>query len=230
MRRLLLVILAIGAVTAACTGADDDDDDSGTPATVSGNLSGSDGGDNDTPIVGGTIEENGTNNSVTTGSGGVWTLTVDADEEVFIKGSAAGYYSSQRGVVVPVSGSTGIDISMPSSAVVAGVGGALGVTIDPTKGIVGTDFQGVIGTSGGFSASLSATNGGSFVFDSSGNPVLGSTTLPNGQNNVIFFNVDAGTTTITVDPPGAVACTPQESITSHRVDAETITNIGFDCL
>ena len=173
MRRLLWVMLAVSLVTTACSGGDDDDD-GGTPATVSGTVRGSDG-DTDILLVGATVEEVGTSNSAVTASGGVFTITVDAGEPVFLRADAAGYYPSQGGVIAPVAGATDFQINLPSDAQVAGVSGALGVTLDPAKGILGVDFAGAFTTTqGGFTVTLSAATDGAFTFDSAGNPVLSS--------------------------------------------------------
>ena len=226
MRRLLLVILAVGAVAVGCTGDDDDDDDGGTPATVSGVLTGDDGED---PVVGGTISEAGTNNEVTTGSGGVFSITVDADETVFLKGESTGLYPAMRGVVAPAAGLTGVDLNLPPAAQVAAIEGILGVTLDPSKGILAVNWNNTATTAGGFAATISATADGSFTFSSNGTPTMSASTLPNGDNVLVFYNVDAGSTTVTPTVPAGETCTAEYGITSHRVEGETISLAEFDC-
>ena len=229
MRKLLLALMAMGVVVSACTG-DDDDDDGGTPATVSGTVNGANGGGGNAPLVGATVEEVGTSNSATSASGGVFTITVDAGEAVLLRASAASYYPLQRGVTASEAGITGLEFNMPSNAIVAGVAGALGLTIDPTKGIINVNFDGVFAsTAGGFSATIAAATEGSFTFDSSGNPVLSSATIPNGEHTLIYYNVDAGETTVVANSPGAITCTKEFGVTDELVTPATLTDVRFDC-
>lgn len=223
MRRLLLVMVAFGAVVSACTGDDDDDDDGGTPATIAGTVS-----HNDDPVVGATVTEAGTSNSATTASGGVFTITVDAEDEVFLRASGQGLYPIQRGFVAPTAGLTGENLSGPLATEVAAIGGGLGVTLDDTKGIFAVEFDGAsVGTDGGISATIGLAADGSFTFNSAGNPVLATSTLPNGESILIFYNVTAGSTTVT--PSGAGTCAHEYGITSFPVAAGVITVADLDC-
>lgn len=230
MRRLLLVMLAIGAVATACSGDDDDDDDGGTPADVSGTVTMNDGDDDDTPLVGATVEVAGdASSSVTTGSGGTYTITIDAGEDTFLRASGGGLYPTQRGVVATAAGLSGVNLSGPSAALVAGVGGALGVTLDPAKGILSANLNGAsITTAGGIAITITLDADGAFTFSSNGTPTLSTTTLPNGDPSLIFYNVTPGSTTLTIDG-GPTGCANPYGITSFRVDAGTITEAQFDC-
>lgn len=231
MRKRLLALMALMTMgVVACAGDDDDDDDGGTPATISGAVNGANGGASNVPLVGATVEEVGTSNTATSASGGVFTITVDAGETVFLRASAASYYPLQRGVIAPAAGVTGIELNMPSTAIVNGVSGALGLTIDPTKGIINVNFGGSFtSTAGGFSATIAAATEGAFTFDSSGNPVIASATIPNGENTLIYYNVDAGNTTVVANSPGAITCTKEFAITDELVTAATLTDVRFDC-
>lgn len=231
MRKLLLMTLAFGSIaviSTACTG-DDDDDDDGPTVDATGRVNGDSGGGDSTPLVGATVEVSGTSNSVMTVSSGAFTISVPQDEAVFLKASAASYYSAQRGVIAGAGGLTDINLNMPSNAIVTGVAGALGITIDPTLGILSLNFDATsVGTAGGYSATIGAAAEGSFVFTSSGDPALGTVTPPN-SSTLIFYGVATGDTTIVVDAPGAITCTPEFAITNYTISASTITSVLLDC-
>lgn len=226
-RKTVFVMIALVAVAAGCSGGggggddDDDDDDDGTQvAQVSGEITDQNGD----PLAGATVTEVGTSNSDTTGADGLYSLTVPADEPVFLRRTATDYYPYQAGVVA--SGTATLDMSGPTAAEVSAIEGLLGATV--TDGIVAADFSGV-GTTGGFMVTISAANDGSFVFGPGGVPQAGDTTVAGEDSVVVYYNVAPGTTTVTVTEPGTWTCTPDQAITDQRVDAEVITQLRFTC-
>ena len=232
MWRRLALLAVVGSIVSAvgCSGGgdddddDDDDDDGGSLVTVTGEAH--DDQEPPVPISGATVAHVGGTQTDTTAADGIYTLQLASNASAFLRRTATGFYPIIVGLDVPPGGTTR-DIGGPDDTQVADVETALGVTI--TEGIVAVNFQGV-GTTGGFMASISATEEGSFVFDAGNSPVDGDTTIDGSDNGaVIFYNVPAGTTTISVTEPGTWTCTPEESITNWVVEDATITQLEYEC-
>jgi hypothetical protein len=163
-------------------------------------------------------------NSTLTAGDGSYSLQVPVGA-LFLRATAANYQTEEIGVVVPVAGS--VDISLVSSAAVSQVAGALGITLDAAKGLFVVRFDNAM-KAGGYGATLSAAHDPSFAF-LNGAPQLSMTTLAGGDDNLIFPNTVAGTTTVTPLPPTGKTCTPEQSIAQWRVDPGVLTQISFAC-
>jgi hypothetical protein len=101
---------------------------------------------------------------------------------------------------------------------------------DTGKGIVIVNFElddrgGV--PAGGEKAVISASNAGSFVFDDQDAPVLGDTLLAGGGDGTVYFNVEVGTTTVTISGSGCSADLP--ATTTYPVEANKMSWIFATC-
>jgi hypothetical protein len=102
--------------------------------------------------------------------------------------TAPGHWGElQVGYVKDASGLTDVETEMVPDSMVAEVAAALMQTVDPAKGIVAVYFD---STAAGNTADLGVNYGFAFVFNSEGEPELGTELLPNGDSSVIFVNVD----------------------------------------
>lgn len=224
-RSAALVLVAI-MVAAGCTGGGDDDGGGGGETVMSGDvISVTTGGDQ--VLAGATVEAVG-GPSTTSAADGSWTLLLASNAAATLRASAADHWGAEIALVVPPGGIQDLDMGLPQDSLVAAIGAVLGITPDTTKGLVAVNFA-TVSTAGGFAVTLSAANDGSFTFDSAGNPVISGSTLPNGDPTLIFVNVDAGTTTMTVTSAGGMTCANPFGVTSHPVDAKTVTEAPFFC-
>ncbi len=213
---------------AGCTGGDDDDDAFSGDTLVSGDVFTITPGGVDTAVSGATIEAVPGGPSTTSAADGTWSLLLASNSTPTLRATATGNWGSQVVLPIPAGGTT-LDFGLPSDTLVDALGSALGLGApDTTKGIVAVDFFGAVSTSGGFAVTISAANAGSFTFDSAGNPVLSASTLPNGDTQLIFVNVDTGTATLTVTSSGTATCT-NAFVASHPVDAKIVTLAPVFC-
>jgi hypothetical protein len=97
--------------------------------------------------------------------------------------------------------------------------------VDPTKGDVVLNFQ-TQDTTNGYSATLSAAHGMTFVVPQ-GAPTYSNTTAPSSP--LIFPNVVAGTTTITPSAPPGKSCVITPAITDWRIDPNVFTFVDAVC-
>lgn len=224
MRSAALVLVGV-MVAAGCTGGDDDDDDGGETVISGDVFSVTTGGDQ--VLAGATVEAVG-GPSTTSAADGTWTLLLASNASATLRASATGHWGTELAMVVPPGGIQDLGMGLPQDSLVAALGAVLGLTPDDTKGLVAVDFL-TATTAGGFAVTLSAANDGSFTFDSAGNPVISGSTLPNGDPVLIFVNVDPGTTTMTVTSSGGQTCANPFGVTTHPVDAKTVTQAPFFC-
>lgn len=225
----LLAVAAIFATSIGCSGGGDDDDDDDDDGAGNTPVTGIAYDENDDPLAGADIEDVESGVSTTTDAAGEFTLLLSSGSTAWIRRTAADYYPYQIGLVVPPGGAA-VEIGGPTEGDVDLIAGILGTTIDEADGILAINFDGVgVSTTGGFTATISATADGSFVFAAGGAPQEGNTTIAGQDANVIYYNVETGTSTISVDPPDGWNCTSATGLASYRVDAGVISQAQFDC-
>jgi hypothetical protein len=188
-------------------------------------------------VSGATVEVMGASpaNKTTTAADGSYSLMVAAGSTAFLRASASGYKSDMKAIIVPSTGGT-LDIKILVQAKFDQVKTALNLNPDPAKGFVNLNFN-VPSTdlAGGYGATLSAAHDSSFAFDMNGKPTFSNMTLPQSagsgmQNNALIYpNVVAGTTTITLNPPSGKTCTLRQAIANWRVDPDTFMEVEADC-
>lgn len=173
----------------------------GPTATVTGTVI--EGGDETgMPLEGATVSVVGISRSAMADASGQWTLEVP-EGEVYLQASVSGYWSSVVRLDVPSEGLTGVELEVIASALVAGIGTALGETVDESKGILVASFD-PLGAVGGQTATLSEDFDFSFSFDAGDNPQLTDELLAGGDTDLIFVGVEL-TDALTVSPEGATA-------------------------
>lgn len=158
--------------------------DGGT-ATVSGIVYAADGG-NGTPFQGATVSVLG-GASTTSGVGGVFSLEWPIGVATLVATAPGHWGELQVGYVKNASGLTDVETELVPDSMVDEVAAALMQTVNPAKGIVAVEFD---STSAGYTADLGVSYGFAFVFNSEGEPELGTELLAGGDSSVIFVNVD----------------------------------------
>ena len=158
-------------------------DSGGGTATVSGIVYVADGG-NGTPFQGATVSVVG-GASTTSGVGGVFSLEWPIGVATLLTTAPGHWGQLQVGYVED--GLTDVETEVVPDSMVAEVVAPLMRTVDPAKGIVIVDFD---STTAGATADLGVNYDFAFVFNSEGEPELGTELLPNGDSSVIFVNVD----------------------------------------
>ena len=199
-----------------------------TSATVTGIVFLADDGPA-LPVEGATVSVVGTEISTTTGSDGVYSLEAPLGN-IFLLATAEGNWGLIVAAFLPASGEE-VELEVLPDAVVQAIVGALGETIDETKGIVGLDFLDASGT-GGETATLGESNGFTFTFafDIDGTPMLSDVLLPDGDDDLIFANV-APVASLTVSPQGngLNECELDEPGLEYPVVAKAITEVLAVC-
>ncbi len=187
--------------------------------------------------------------SATTGSG-VADLQVDfADQTVSTAsdGKAEGEVASGAPFELPVRGDDYVDhlifgpagdndfsviTYVATESITTQVLNMLGLSWAPGTGfvVVGVDYTDLSPVEGA-TVSLGASHGQPFVF-ASGYPSPGSVIPPGGMGFVSFPSVEAGTTSVTVQPPGGVSCGAHPSggeMPAVPVLADTVTVVTYRC-
>lgn len=166
-------------------------------------------------------------NTAITNSLGEYSLNIAQGSIAFLKVQQSGFYSGMRGLVVPPGGKTNIELYLMPTTLISGVISVLGFPkMDLSKGGASLAFTNA-STGGGEGASLSASNDGSFTLSSSGTPIKSSKLLANGLTSLMFLNVAAGNTSITLTAPKCKLAYP--SITSYPIHAGTFTDVSISC-
>jgi hypothetical protein len=198
----------------------------GVPMAVTG-MAIDDSGAAAMPVAGASVSIVGTGMNTTTAADGSFTLMANVGATIFVRVDAAGYQSLETGAFV-LAGLAPITFHMISQANVAAVTGALAppLTVDTAKGAVLFNFDSV-DNNPGYSATISAAHGMSFVPESASGPMYATSTT--GQKTLVFPNVTTGTTTYTIMAPGGRFCMNPSGIQSWRVDANVFTVIDMPC-
>jgi hypothetical protein len=176
----------------------------------------------------------------TTDSDGGFTLMVPVLANNFIRASATGHKTQQQGAYLLADGgnpSLGgpFDMSLITVTEFTTVAGALNppLTPDPTKGFFIIEWRGAVTIPGLFGADLSLAHGSTFSIDqTTGMPPFytdGGMVMMNGGTPLIFPNVAAGMTTVTLHPVSGSGCQLDPPFTNWRVDADTFTRAVAQC-
>ena len=197
------------------------------PPSVSGTLT-----DNGTAIVGATVAFVGVTPPVTTTTSatGDWTLPATPGQSVWVRATAAGYRTVQRGHTVPASAVTNFNFEVVSAANAAQMFMLLGTSEDTSKGILVVNFNTAdTGTNApGFSATISTTSGRPVAIGG-GRPQV-SNISTGGDNALIFTNVPPGSVTVTpVAAAGFTCALAPNAIAAQRVEAQVMTVVTFRC-
>jgi len=137
-----------------------------------------------------------------------------------------GLLSAVRSVLSPKGGEEEVDLALLSEAYVAAKLGDAGMpTYDRQKGLVAIVFS---HATGGEGASLSAASDGSIVINKKTDKGIRSNTIiPDGADALVFCNVTAGTTRVTL---AAAGCKPRyPAIADYPVVAGALSMIDVDC-
>jgi hypothetical protein len=185
MRKYAWLILSAGLVLSLVGCGDSGSSNDGGTATVSGVVYVADDGSG-TPFEGATVSVVG-GASTTSGVGGVFSLEWPIGFGTLVATAPGHWGELQVGYVKNPSGLTDVETELVPDSMVAEVAAALMQTVDPGKGIVAVDFDSTVA---GYTADLGVNYGFAFVFNSEGEPELGTELLPAGGSSVIFVNVD----------------------------------------
>jgi hypothetical protein len=187
-----------------------------------------------TPIANATVflADDPTTTSATDADGG-FTLMVPPLTDNFIHSQAINYKDSERGVYLQADGGGGDNfyMGMITFAEFQSVRTQLGPplnTVNSSKGLLTVEFKDQ-GTKipGAFGADISQRYLISFTFGPDGGAYYsdaGSDGAP-----LVFADVDAGTTTITLHPPAGVSCVLDPPFTLWRIDPATFTQATARC-
>jgi hypothetical protein len=182
--------------------------DGGPLATLSGTLRDTNGN----PVAGGTVSILGSATSTTTDAGGNFSLGAPTQVPIYLRFTAPNFEVAQLGMVVTGS-FTGLNLPAVPKGLLAAILGALNppLTVDTTKGTVLLPF-GLSQVDGGVSFDASVTTFGATLSAAHDPSVAVVNSVPSyasgaPANSVLLFpNVVAGTTTLTLAPPMGVAC------------------------
>jgi hypothetical protein len=171
--------------------------------------------------------------TISTDADGGFTLMVPPLTDNFIHAQAINYKDSEQGVYLQPDGGGGDNfyVGLITFAEFLAVRTALGpplTTVNSSKGLLVIEFKDQ-GTKipGAFGADISQRYLTSFTFGPDGGPYYsdaGSDGAP-----LIFGDVDAGTTTITLHPPAGVTCVLDPPFTNWRIDPATFTHTTARC-
>ena len=190
-------------------------------------------------VPGATVSVLGANpaNETTTDANGAFSLVVSLGDTIVLQAQKTDYMTGQLVYSVPDDLPSGADFydgmdlfSLPMTVVdnlhVESASGAR----DPAKGIVSIYLVGIPEPiSGGERVEISAASGFAGVFNNADELIAGDVTLASGLPEVIFLNVDAGTTAITLTNSAGYACVPREAQATYPVEASVWTLIRADC-
>jgi hypothetical protein len=209
--------------------ADDAATDAGAPAMVSGVVY-EYGTVPFAPLGGATVTVLDAVPAVTTVTApdGTYALALPGGALAWLRVALAGEVDQQKAVVPPAGGAT-VDFALVPDSGVAMVQAVLGVTLDAADGSLIACFA-TTDTGGGLAVALSAAHDPSFTFGPGGAPAFADQTVAGGEPILLYPNVVAGTTTVAVTAPPAIACTPRYAVADWRVDPTVFTWIDLDCV
>lgn len=206
-----LALLTLGA---GCTGGGKD-----APAgSIEGTVVVTDQG----PLAGATVTVLGHELTATTDANGDYSIEKVPVGDVFLVAEGNGSWGVLVGANV-VEGVTSIDLELVPDSVVTAVAGMLGRTIDVQDGIFQVLFD---NHAGGESASLTAPSDDPFTFGVDDDPVVRSSLLASGSQELIFSGMEPGTTGVTASS----GCTAAFPGADWPIRAKTITSVWMDCV
>jgi hypothetical protein len=184
----------------------------------------------DTPFGGATVSVGSA--TTTSGQDGSFTLESPVGTQLFLT-EAADHWGSLFPDQIPSEGRNDLELQVIPDALVAGIGLALGVTVDPTKGIVSVSFDENTAAAGD-KATISVGSETSFVFDGDGEPVEGNALLPGGvaqgDTEVIFVNVDlTDQVTVTASNAADEPCAQDFANLVYPVEEKVLTEVEVTC-
>ncbi len=181
-------------------------------------------------IANGTVQVVGATPAIqtTTDADGGWTLAVPAATDIFVRGTAPAYKGVQVGMYLTDAGTTTFNLvpNMTFNQVAA----VLGLTPNPSAGILNFEFQAAMPLDGGIGAAITLAHGPTFTIGTNGQPRYADagTADSNGGLPLIFPNVTAGTTDITLLPAPGITCSIPRPM-QQRIDADTFTFVRAQC-
>jgi hypothetical protein len=184
----------------------------------------------DSPFEGATVSVGSA--TATSGQDGSFTMESPVGTQLFLT-EAADHWGTLFPDEIPSQGRNDLELQVIPDALVAGIGVALGITVDPTKGLVSVSFDEDTAAAGD-KATLSAGSETSFVFDGSGAPVEGNALLPGGvaqgDTEVIFVNVDlTAQVTVTASNAADEPCVQDFSSVVYPVEEKVLTEVEVTC-
>jgi hypothetical protein len=219
------------ATGGAGSGASGGTGGAGTMATVSGTVRAASLDTGLGPVVAGAmVSVGGSSNTTTTDPDGNFSIMAPTGT-VMIMTTADGNWGSLFAENVPAGGVTGLDVEVIPDALVGEVAAALEATVDESKGLVAVVFDDTT-TVGGESASISANNELSFIFNAADEPEEGDALcgVADCGSEVFFLNTDvAATVTATATNAGSQPCALEFPGASYSVQAKVLTEIDVFC-
>ncbi|MCB9555805.1 MAG: hypothetical protein H6707_06840 [Deltaproteobacteria bacterium] len=187
------------------------------------------------PVEGATVELLGVSpaKQVTTAADGKYKFTVPKGVALFIHAHKAGLIGDVTGILIPQATTTAVthNLELLEMTMVNEVAKSLGTTIKADKAIATISPADRNNFKLAFKAAISAKSEGSFVFEKDA-PVKGDQTKTDGEPQVIFYNVDTGTTTIdvtVVNDPLSFCQPALGKNTAYPLIAGSFTEIEFIC-
>lgn len=236
MRKYAWLILSMGLFTGLVGCGEDDNGGGGgmagsggtggaATATVSGIVYAASLDTESTPFQGATVSVDG-GAMTTSGVDGVFSLEAPVGVATLIA-TADGHWGELQVGDVPASGLNDLEPEVLPDALINEVAGALGETVEDTKGIVGVEFDNPVA---GNSAALGVTYGFAFVFNADDEPEIGTELIAGGGGEVIFVNVDV---TADVMPTAKSAsdadCATDLPTAANPSRAKVITSVVMSC-
>jgi hypothetical protein len=117
-------------------------------------------------------------------------------------------------------------LSVDPDALIAQWSAVSGLTLDTSRGIVAVSFTGALG---GETVTLGAASTGPVARTSAGTFGFVPSLPAAYPTLLLFFNVPAGTTTLSVNAPGGRTCTPNASVENWPIYARSVTRVGVRC-
>ncbi len=198
-------------------------------ALVSGRVTRGGEGDDDTPVAGARVQLVGTEFEATTGDDGRFEIDAPVGRQTILA-EHADYWGGAIVIDIPAAGiELTDDLTVIPESLIAQVYGALGVEVDPTRGILFVDFD-TDHDGGGETASIDAAHDGAFTFDDDA-PVASDTVAADGDSFIAFTNVQVGSTVVDAfGAPGATACDIQPAhVERWPVFPRTLTQVVARC-
>jgi hypothetical protein len=181
-----------------------------------------------TPVQGATVVVLGTSSTATTDAQGNFSLMAPTGTVMFLT-TAAGHWGGQLAESVPSEGRADLELEVLPDALVAKLGDALQIVVDPSKGLVSVSFDEAT-TVGGESAAISENSEISFVFNAADEPTEGHTLIAGGDSEVTFMNTDVvNSVTATAVNPSSQPCPPEFPAATYSVQAKVLTEIDVVC-
>jgi hypothetical protein len=173
----------------------------------------------------------GSDSSTTTDDDGAYTLDAPVDADVVLRAELPGEISVQRLIHVPANG---VEVELHVIDIDAFVGATEQLPTTPNAFETGTAAVRFSGsTTGGYGATLSAANGGSFLFDTTENGfAVAAQETTAGGDSLYYYAVTPGTTSVSATTPnGASACNDAfaPNATEYPVTVGTVTEVVLAC-